>query len=87
MNLMFYGMLAAMAWVCALFFLRFWTRTRETLFAAFAASFFFLGLNWFILGAFTIPDESSHFVYLVRLVAFLVLLGGIAAKNFETRRR
>jgi hypothetical protein len=34
---------------CALFFLRFWRRTREELFLAFALAFFLLGLGQTVL--------------------------------------
>jgi len=85
MNDFLYGILTALALVVSVFFLKFWRRTREVLFAVFAVSFSLLALNWGILGAFNVPQESSHLVYLIRLVAFLVLMGGIVLKNLQAR--
>ena len=38
-----------------LFFLRFWRKTRDRLFAIFACAFWLMGVNWLLL-AFTDPD-------------------------------
>jgi hypothetical protein len=67
--------------VAALFFLRFWRDTRDELFLAFAAAFFLLGAGQAILALGSIPDEQRSWVYLVRLVAFLVILAAILRKN------
>jgi uncharacterized membrane protein len=67
--------------VAALFFLRFFRRTGERLFARFAASFGLLGLHWLAL-ALTAPDyEFRPLLYVIRLLAFVVILFAIAEKN------
>ena len=66
--------------VAGLFFLRFWRRTRDRLFALFSAAFWLLALNWLAL-AFTTRDEVRTALYVVRLVAFLVILAAIIDKN------
>ena len=67
--------------VCALFFLRFWRRTREELFLAFALAFLLLGTGQTILALANIPTEERGSVYLIRLAAFLLILIAIYRKN------
>jgi hypothetical protein len=67
--------------VALLFFLRFFRRTGEPLFARFAVAFALLGAHWLAL-ALTGPDyEFRPFLYLLRLLAFLVILAAIVEKN------
>lgn len=70
---------------CALFFLRFWRRTREELFLAFAVAFLLLGAGHTILALGSIPTEERGSIYLLRLVAFLVILLAIYRKNRQAR--
>lgn len=70
--------------VCALFFLRFWRRTREELFLAFALAFLLLGTGQTILALANIPTEERGSVYLIRLAAFLLILVAIYRKNRGT---
>lgn len=67
--------------VCALFFLRFWRRTREELFLAFALAFLLLGIGQSVLALADIPTEERGSLYLLRLVAFLLILVAIYRKN------
>lgn len=67
--------------VCALFFLRFWHRSREELFLAFALAFLLLGTGQTILAVGNIPTEERGSLYLIRLVAFLLILAAIYRKN------
>jgi hypothetical protein len=67
--------------VGGLFFLRFWKRTRETLFVAFALAFWLLGLNQALLTFTNIPVEERSWVYLLRLAAFSLILVSIWRKN------
>jgi hypothetical protein len=70
---------------CALFFLRFWKRTREELFLAFAVAFLLLGVGQTILALANIPTEERGSIYLVRLIAFLLILLAIYRKNRSFR--
>jgi membrane-associated PAP2 superfamily phosphatase len=67
--------------VCALFFLRFWRRTRDALFMAFALAFSLLGLGQAILALANIPTEERGSIYLIRLAAFALILIAIVRKN------
>ena len=71
--------------VCALFFLRFWKRTREELFLAFGLAFLLLGSGQTILALANIPTEERSSIYLLRLAAFLLILVAIYRKNRSAR--
>jgi hypothetical protein len=66
---------------CGLFFLRFWRRTRDELFLAFALAFALLGTGQAILALSNIPTEERGSIYLVRLAAFALILIAILRKN------
>jgi hypothetical protein len=70
---------------CALFFLRFWRRTREELFLAFSIAFLLLGTGQTILALANIPTEERGSIYLIRLIAFLLILLAIYRKNRSFR--
>lgn len=67
--------------VAGLFFLRFHRRTRERLFAIFAATFFVLAVERVVLASVDPAAEFRPFVYLIRLVAFLLIIAAIVDKN------
>jgi hypothetical protein len=84
MNHILWGALAMGSWVAGLFFLRFWRVSRDRLFLFFCAAFWVLAANWFGLATIHPSQETRHYVYLLRLVAFVLILVGIIDKN---RRR
>ena len=69
----------------ALMFLKFWRRTREGLFLAFAASFFLLALNHALLSVSNVPLEERSSLYLIRLAAFLLIIGAFWHQNRKRR--
>jgi hypothetical protein len=69
----------------ALFFLRFWRRTHDGLFLAFAIAFALLGLGQAVQALANIADEERSYVFLIRLVAFTLILIAIFRKNRATR--
>ena len=72
--------------IAALLFLKYWKRTRDGLFLAFAAAFLLLGINQALLSVTNVPVEERSSLYLIRLAAFLIIIGALWAKNRETRR-
>jgi hypothetical protein len=70
--------------IAGLFFLRFWKRTHEGLFVAFALAFWLLGLTQALLAFTDIPVEERSWLYLLRLAAFLLILASIWIKNRRT---
>lgn len=77
----FSGAAAACSWIATLLFLRFWRASRDRLFLLFALAFLVLGVNWFLVSAIHPGGETRHYFYLVRLLAFLLILGAIIDKN------
>jgi hypothetical protein len=67
--------------VAALFFLRFWRKTHDTLFLAFATSFALLGVGQAVQALANIPQEERSYIFLIRLAAFGIILAAIARKN------
>lgn len=80
------GMLAMGFAVAALFFLRFWRRTGDSLFLTFAAAFALLALQQGVMTALRIADEDRGLVYLLRLAAFVLIIVAILRKNLGARR-
>ncbi|WP_372394808.1 DUF5985 family protein [Azospirillum sp. HJ39] len=83
----FTGALAALYAVAGLFFLRFWKRTRDALFMSFAMAFALLALNQILLALGGFEREEQSWIYLLRLLAFLLIIAAVVRKNLEGRRR
>lgn len=75
------GGTAVAALAVALFFLRFWHRSGDRFFALFALAFAVFAVNRALFAAVDADDESRAWVYVVRLVAFLLILAAIVDKN------
>ena len=75
------GVLSTMFGVAALFFLKFWRRTRDRLFLAFAAAFFIEGLTRLPLLVVDAPADTGPSIYVARLVGYLLVLAAIVQKN------
>ena len=80
-----YGMLAAGYLVAGVFFLRFWTRTREPLLLIFACAFGLLAVSQAMLGLLDLEREEQSWVYLIRLCSFTLIIVGIVAVNLRKR--
>lgn len=75
------GATAAASLGVTLFFVRFWLDTRDRLFLLFAVAFGAMTLSRAIL-AFTAPDAELHpYLYVVRLVAFVIIAYAVIDKN------
>jgi uncharacterized membrane protein HdeD (DUF308 family) len=77
------GVVATMFLTASLFFLRFWLETRDSFFLAFAASFTVEGVSQIVAVFQPKPNESSPWIYFVRLLAMLLILAAILKKNYE----
>jgi hypothetical protein len=76
------GFLAA-----ALFFLRFWRRTGDSLFAIFAVAFVLLAIGQAGTAAARTYREDDTWLFLLRLAAFALLFAGILLKNVQRSDR
>lgn len=86
LNAFLLGVIATTSITAAVFFLRFWKRTRDSLFLAFAVAFLIEGVNRIAVLEVERPNEGSPWTYVVRLIAFLIILAGILNKNYGTDR-
>jgi hypothetical protein len=79
------GMVAMGFLVCGAFFGRFWMRTKDPLFIAFAIAFVLLAANQALATLYGAPNQLDEhtWVYLLRLAAFSLLIGAILSKNFR----
>lgn len=75
------GCLTTSYLVAALFFLSFRRRTGDRLFLNFAVAFLLLAVNQALASYFGVDDERYGYTYLLRVLAFLVILYGILREN------
>lgn len=76
------GVIAASSITAAIFFLKFWKRTHDSLFLAFGVAFLIEGVNRIAVLEAQRPNEGSPWTYVVRLIAFLIILAAILNKNY-----
>jgi hypothetical protein len=76
-----YGALFAGYTVAGLFFLRFWATTRDRLFGLFAAAFGILAVQRVALALTRTVVEDQSPLYLLRLLAFIIIIFAIVDKN------
>lgn len=74
------GAIVMGSWAVALFFLRFFRQTRDDLFVWFAIAFFLLGGEK-LFNLLQPVEEIRPYIYLVRLLAFILIVFGIISKN------
>ncbi len=67
--------------IAALFFFRFWKRTRDALFITFGFAFLLLALNQALIGLADVTGEGRSLLYIPRLAAFALLIAAIVGKN------
>jgi hypothetical protein len=75
------GALAMGYVVAALFFARFWRRTGVALFAWFSVAFVLLAAQRVMLVLIERAPDAIPWSYTVRLLAFVLILVGIAVQN------
>jgi hypothetical protein len=85
MNQILTGAVAMGFAVAAVFFLRFWRKTRDRLFALFALALFIMSANRIGLALSALRGSRGDRLYWVRLVAFGLILVAILDKNRSRR--
>ena len=79
----FAGFLAAGFLACGLFFFRFWRKSHDQLFIAFALAFLLLALQQVLVVFLGLPDEERAWIYLLRALAFVIIIAAIVRKNMQ----
>jgi hypothetical protein len=87
LNVFLAGLITAGYLVAGLFFIRFWARSRDPLFAIFAAAFGLLALSQAVVGLSALPREEQSWAYLPRFAAFVLIAIAILHKNAARRLR
>jgi hypothetical protein len=73
------------SFVAGLFFFRFWLQTRDRFFVFFALSFWIEAANRCAMILFLDPNEDAPGYYVVRLVAYGLIIAAIVHKNRAPR--
>ncbi len=76
------GVVATASATAALFFLKFWMKSRDVFFLAFATFFLAEAFIRLVVLFFARPNEGSPWIYLIRLFALILILAAILKKNF-----
>lgn len=84
MNGLLLGAVIAASLTAALFFLRFWRATSDRFFLFFALSFFIDAVDRLLIVSNPFSSEDGPQYYLVRLVAYGLILYAIIDKNRPT---
>lgn len=75
------GILIAEYAAIALFFAKFWSKSRDRLFLMFSCAFVFLAVQRFAIAMTQENLEQQVPLYLLRLAAFVVIIVAIVDKN------
>jgi hypothetical protein len=78
---MLLGGIAVGGVVAGLFFLRFWLMTNDRLFLYFSFALFLMSLSRVLMAISEVSSDEHPVIYLVRLVAYGLIIFGIVDKN------
>jgi uncharacterized membrane protein HdeD (DUF308 family) len=78
---MLQGAVAMASLTAALFFVRFWKQTNDLFFLFFGIAFGIDAITRLVINVMAIPNENEPFVYLARLVSFVIIIVAIIQKN------
>ena len=79
------GALVLACAVIGLYFLRFWKSSRDPFFLWFALAFWIQGAQWLHSGLHAHLSDYSPIYYVMRLVAYALIVVAIAQKNLHKR--
>ena len=81
MTMFMWGACAMASGVIALFFWKFYRRAADRLLLMFSLAFATLAVHWTGLAVVQPYEDVRHYFYVLRLVAFLLILVAIVDKN------
>lgn len=85
-NAVLAGAIAMASLIASLFFLRFWRSTNDRFFLYFALSFLFEAVDRALLGLASSQSEDAPEYYLLRLVAYALIVYAVLDKNRRKSR-
>lgn len=77
------GVSACAAGISALMFATFWRDTADRLFLRFAFAFSMFAINYAALAMVPPAEEARHWLYVIRLIGFALILAAVVDKNRE----
>lgn len=80
MNEFMRGAIAVCCLLAGLFFLKFWSMSRDRLFLLFSIAFGIFAVNWLIR---TLGGPLADHLYVVRLATFVLIAVAIVDKNYR----
>jgi uncharacterized membrane protein HdeD (DUF308 family) len=86
MNELIAGAMTMAYFVAGLFFLRFWARSRDTLFMYFAVAFWILAVQRLAVSFENEQQEDKVIFYVLRLLAFVLIIVAIWQKNRSVKK-
>ena len=69
--------------IVAVFFFRFWRESRDRLFAFFAVAFLLMAADHPVIAFLENGNEVNVLPYVIRLLAYAIILAGIVDKNLH----
>lgn len=78
-------MIAMASFAAGLYFLRFWKSSNDRFFLFFAIAFWIEGFNRVVLALVERLPENVPVIYIVRLIAFSLILYAIVDKNWPRK--
>ena len=73
--------------IAGVHFLQFWRRTGDRLFGHFAVAFWLFALNQLAVSIPVVSGETGGYVYLLRVLGFVIILIAIVDKNVVRPQR
>jgi hypothetical protein len=84
MHEFFAGLYVAFSLVATVFLMKFWRDSRDSLFVKFAAALLLLALERVMLVGVSVTDEDgSNIVFVLRLIAFSLIIWAMIDKNLR----
>lgn len=81
LHMLMQGALVMATSMAAVYFLRFWRASQDRLFLLFALAFVTLAVDWAALALMRTHAESHRYIFVVRLLAFVLIIAGIIDRN------
>ena len=78
------GALVMASFAIGLRFVKYWRLSKDRFFIWFAAAFWAFGLGWLIRAVDPGVSEHAHWVYLPRLLGYVIIIVAILDKNRRT---
>jgi hypothetical protein len=81
LNVFLLGAAAMACIVIGLFFVRYWRNTGDRFFVFFIAAFWTFAAHWLGLAIVQPHVEGRHWLYVLRLISFVLIIAAIVDKN------